>query len=245
MMIAGHFFAIDIIAAAAFFLFCCQSVMGASNKIEAPKDPGQAFALAFNVDPANVKEVSQIPLGDDSTVSLILLGIYKDAETYQAGLITIYTEQDKNYIGETIRLIPGDSIRFVDILDLKGVPKTIHLQRKMPAGNFDQKTIAGLKSPALLLNVTKESTPKMDTLFLTTIKRSPSILWQETVSSIYKEGGGYETIKMQLERGEGEYLAIRLIQTTRPHKGEKPYMPGPPLTRKFIIKDGTYQRIVK
>jgi len=244
-MIAGQSFAIDIIAAAAFFLFSCQSAIAASNKIEAPNDPVQAFALAFNVDPANVKEVSQIPLGDDSTVSLILLGIYKDAETYQAGLITIYTQQDKNYFGESIRLIPGDSIRFVDILDLKGVPKTIHLQRKMPAGNIDQKTITDLKSPALLLNITKGSTPKKDTLFLTTISRSPLIIWQETVSSIYEDGGGYKTIRMQLEQGEGEYLEIRLIQTTRPHKGEKPYMPGPPLTRKFIIKDGTYQRSVK
>jgi len=245
MMIAGQSFAIDIIAAAALFLFSCQSAIAASNTIEAPKDPVDAFALAFNVNRANVKEVSQIPLGDDSTVSLILLGIYKDVKTYQAGLITIYTRQDKNYIGEVIRLIPGDSIRFVDILDLRGVPKTIHLQREMPAGNIDEKTISDLKSPALLLNITKESNPKEDTLFLTTIRRSPLIIWQETVSSIYKEGGGYRTIRMQLEQGEGEYLEIRLIQTTRPHKGEKPYMPGPPLTRKFIIKDGTYQRIVK
>lgn len=213
--------------------------------IEARKDPVDTFALAFNVGRADVKEVSQIPLVGDSAVSHILLGIYKDVETYQSGLITIYPQMDKNYIGEIIRLIPGDSIRFVDILDLKGDPRTVHLRRKNPAGNIDEKTISVMKSPALLFNIAKESTRREDTLVLTTISRSPLIIWQETVSSIYKDGGGYETIRMQLGQGEGDYLEIRLIQTTLPHKREKPYMPGPPLTRKFIIKDGTYQRIEK
>ncbi|MEW6602220.1 MAG: hypothetical protein AB1499_14700 [Nitrospirota bacterium] len=238
-------FPVFILSAAALFLFSCFADRGASGETEAPADPLDAFALAFNISRADVKEVGKISFGDTGTVSAILFGIYMDKEKYQSGLVTIYPRLNKNYIGEVIKLIPGDSIHFQGILDIKGVPGIVDLSRKKPADTIDGKAGSGMKSPALLLNISKESPLAEDTLFLISVNRSPSVLWQETIRSIRADGGGYKTIRMQLEQGEDEYLAVRLIQTTLPGKGAAPYRPGPPLSRIFKIKDGTYQRFTK
>jgi len=222
----------------------CQ-VTAASQMIEAPKNPVDAFALAYTVDRMKVKGVYQIPLTQTGAVSSILIGLYPDAGKYWAGLVPICYQENKYYFGDALRLLPAESIQLLDIVDLKGIPRTIDLNRNLLAENISETIVSIQKSPALLLRVTKNSTLKQEILILTTIGPSPRMLWRETIRSIRQDGGGYDTLRMQLIQGAGEYLEITLVQTTLPGKGEKPYRPGPPRRLRFVMTDGSYQLNMK
>jgi hypothetical protein len=219
--------------------------MAASQMIEAPKNSVDAFALAYNVDRMVVKGVNQIPLTPIGAVSSVLIGLYPDAGKYWAGLVSICYRQDKHYLGDALRLMPAEFIQLLDIVDLKGMPRTVDLNRNLLAENISETIVSIQKNPALLLRVTKNSTLKEEILILTTISPSPRMLWRETIRSIRQDGGGYDTLRMQLVQGAGEYLEIALTQTTLPGKGEKPYRPGPPRRLRFVMTDGSYQLNMK
>ncbi len=218
----------------------CQ-VMAASQMIEAPKNPVDAFALAYNVDRMDVKGVNQILLTPTGAVSSILIGLYLDAKKYWAGLVPICYQENKSYLGDALRLLPAEGIQLLDIVDLKGIPSTIDLNRNLLAENISETIVSKQKNPALLLRITKNSTLKQELLVLTTISPSIRVLWQETIRSIRQDGGGYDTLRMQLVQGAGEYLEIMLVQTTLPGKGDKPYRPGPPRRLRFVMTDGSFQ----
>lgn len=210
----------------------CQ-VTAASQMIEAPKNPVDAFALAYNVDRMDVKGVYQIPLTPRGTLSSILIGLYPDAGKYWAGLVPICFQQHKYYLGDALRLLPAEGIQLLDIVDLKGIPRTIDLNRNLLAENISEMIVSGQKSPALLLRVVKNSIVRQGVLVLISISPSPCMLWRETIRLIRQDGGGYDTLRMQLVQGAGEYLEIRLVRTTLPGKGEKPTRS----TKKTQIRD--------
>jgi hypothetical protein len=157
----------------------------------------------------------QVSMGTNGPVSNILLGLYGTAGKYQTGLISIYTREDRSYLGDSLGFISGESIRLIDVLDLGGASRTVNVHKVKLGDKFDidESTISVMKKPALLLCITRDEGRKEQILILASISPTPQLLWQETVTSIGEDGGGYSVVGMALEPGEDETLVIRLTGT--------------------------------
>jgi hypothetical protein len=70
------------------------------------------------------------------------------------------------------------------------------------------------------------------------------LAWRGELAMQSKNGGGFSTIN-QIElvaTEQGKPLALEFAQTSVPAPGDKPFRPGPPLSRHFEWKDGQYVR---
>jgi hypothetical protein len=223
----------------------CNPVTGLEQRHETLSNPISAFAEAFKVDRTSVKKIESIKFATSSEqpLSEILLGIYnKDGRLY-TGLVTVYGINNKTDFGEPLQLVIGDQFEAIDIVDLMGNPREVSLASSITTNQQGNIKLSDFKSPALLLRVGRNMAQRKDILILSTMNRSPFILWEETIGMINHDGGGYRTISMKLYKDINEFLNIELVQTTLPRKGASQFRPGPPLSLKYEMRDKSYKRI--
>jgi hypothetical protein len=72
----------------------------------------------------------------------------------------------------------------------------------------------------------------------------PKVIWRGELAMTREKGGGFTTLDgVELVAGEvGKPLALELAQTSLPSPNEKARKPSAPLHRRFVMKDGKYQR---
>jgi hypothetical protein len=72
----------------------------------------------------------------------------------------------------------------------------------------------------------------------------PKVIWRGELAMTREKGGGFMTLDgVELVAGEvGKPLALEFAQTSVPSPNEKARKPSAPLHRRFVMKDGTYQR---
>jgi hypothetical protein len=145
----------------------------------------------------------------------------------------------------TLDLGRADSVGLVTVVDLLGEPTRV-------------RDVAGESTSALEL----PASAKLPAAFVRTVQLDaadtrwerwavisieggkPKVIWRGEIAMTPAKGGGFATPDgVELAATEpGKPLALAFVQTTVPAPTNKRQVSAPGVRRRFVIKDGTYQR---
>lgn len=210
---------------------------------QAKRNPAELFAELMNTGREDVTDVCEIALLGAPGIAGALIGTYPAGGTRYAAAVPLYRENDALKPGAAEKLMPGNAIRLVGVVDLKGPPRQIDLTERPCPGARSAMEVSQFAVPALLLEVVYRSVNTQHNLIMLTIEQFPRVVWRQVIHSVAANGAGYETVQMRLEEMAGDTLGIALVQHALPGRDEDPYMPGPPLTLRFQMVGESYRRM--
>jgi hypothetical protein len=156
----------------------------------------------------------------------------------------------------TVALVPGctgcppellairnvDALQLLAVVDLGGTGGALPLAKDAAAVSAPRLR-AGLTHPAVLLLARRDwgGGDWQDEAILCGLIRPPRLLWREPIREHRPDGGGFETFAAELEPA-GPWSTIVLHQTTLPGAGDQPFMPGPPLTLRYVYDGDVYRK---
>lgn len=211
---------------------------------QAKRNPAELFAELMNVGREDVTDVCEIALLGASGIAGALIGTYPANGTRYAAAVLLYHENNALEPGAAEKLMRGNAIRLVGVVDLKGPSRQIDLAERPCPGARSAIQVSQFAAPALLLEVVYRSMNTQHNLIMLTIEQYPRVVWRQMIHSVAANGAGYETVQMRLdEMAGGDTLGIALVQHALPGRDEEPYMPGPPLTLRFQLVGESYRRM--
>lgn len=193
------------------------------------------FASAAHLPVAAVRSVSTLAwLGEDPATAL-WLGIAERADGPEALLIPVTSGS----VGAPLPIAAASALPFTLLLDLAR-PATIDLRDAA-----QRTTPAAAGRPALLVRsrLASPADGQQDQLTLIALAAPPRILWQEQVSRIDSDGGGFDSLELTIGKASRGWPRLQLLQTTLPAAGADAFMPGPPLLLDYRWQGQGYQRI--
>jgi hypothetical protein len=143
----------------------------------------------------------------------------------------------------TLDLGPADAAELLTLVDLRGEPTHVRSSATQPTLGLP----ASAKLPAALVRTTAADAANTRWERWTMISLEagrPKAIWRAEIEMRPDKGGGFTTPDgIELVATEaGQPLALELAQTSTPAPNDKPHPPAKPIRRRFVMKDGTYQR---
>ena len=145
----------------------------------------------------------------------------------------------------TLDLGRVDSVGLVAIVDLLGEPTRV---RDVPGQSTSALELpASAKLPAAFvrtIQVDAADTRWQRWAVISIESGKPKVIWRGEIAMTPAKGGGFATPDgVELVATEpGKPLALAFVQTTVAEPTNKRQLAAPAVRRRFVIKDGTYQR---
>ena len=140
---------------------------------------------------------------------------------------------------------PAEAASLIAVVDLLGEPTRV---RDAAADHAPAATLpASAKLPAVFVrtNQTDAANTKWERWAVVSLEGGrPKLIWRGEIAMTSANGSGFSTTDgVELVATEpGKPLALVFAQTSIPSPREKSRRPAPPVRRRFVVKDGTYQR---
>jgi hypothetical protein len=145
----------------------------------------------------------------------------------------------------TVDLGPAEAASVLVLVDLFGKPVHVRYAADSAAPSLELPGDTKLPAAFIRTQSTDAENTRWERWTLVSLEGGRAkVIWRGELAMTREKGGGFTTADgVELVAGEaGKPLALELAQTTVPGPNEKPHKPGAPLHRRFVMKDGTYQR---
>ena len=201
------------------------------------------LASALRLAPGALADVHAIPVPRGGPLRAIWLARHPSADPTDASptaTLALVPACD-GCSPELLAVSNVDAVRPLAVVDLGGTGGTLPL-----AADADPEPAPRLRAelahPALLLLARRDwgGGDWQDEAILCSLTLPPRLLWREPIREHRPDGGGFDTIAAELEPADARSTIV-LHQTTLPGAGDQPFMPGPPLTLRYVY-DGTVYR---
>jgi hypothetical protein len=202
------------------------------------------FAQALDVRTEAVRDFLLLDMPPGSALSVCWLGIVDAGEDSLATLVPVSNRDGRQCPGQPLRLTMATEFISVSVIDL-------HERTTMDLSQIPEKQPRVLQQcgrqsrPALLVRsrLQMDTSAKREHMVLCSLWDKPQLLLQEETSSLLPTGGGFESYELSLTPNDDGWPLISILQTTVPHSGEEPFMPGPPLLMRYRYDGEMYQRV--
>jgi hypothetical protein len=148
----------------------------------------------------------------------------------------------------TLDLGPADSADLIRVVDLRGEPMRVRSGDSSSDSNADPSSLPdSAKWPAAFVRTvaTDAANTRWERWAIVSLEGGRTkLLWRGELAMTPAKGGGFATSDgIELVATEpGQPLALVFAQTAIAAPSEKAHRPAQPLKRRFVVKDGTYQR---
>ncbi len=145
----------------------------------------------------------------------------------------------------TLDLGPADDAGLVAVVDLLGEPT--HLKSADALADHTASLPGSAKLPAVVVRTkaTDAASNRWERwTIVSLVDGRAKALWRGELAMMPEKGGGFSTTDgIELVATEpGKPLALVFAQTATPKPNEKAHPAAKPVSRRFVLKDGTYQR---
>jgi hypothetical protein len=145
----------------------------------------------------------------------------------------------------TLDLGPADDAGLVAVVDLLGEAR--HLSNADALADRTGSLPGSAKLPAAFVRTkaTDAASNRWERwTIVSLVEGRAKSIWRGELAMTPEKGGGFSTSDgIELVATQpGKPLALVFVQTTIPNPNEKAHPPSKPVTRRFVLKDGTYQR---
>ena len=145
----------------------------------------------------------------------------------------------------TLDLGPADAASVLVLVDLFGKPAHVRYASDATAPSLVLPGDAKLPAAFVRTQATDAANTRWERWTLVSLEGGRAkVIWSGELTMTREKGGGFTTLDgVELVAGEvGKPLTLELAQTSVPSPNEKARKPSAPLHRRFVMKDGTYQR---
>jgi hypothetical protein len=145
----------------------------------------------------------------------------------------------------TLDLGPADAASVLVLVDLYGKPAHVRYASDAAAASLVLPGDAKLPAAFVRTQATDAENTRWERWTLLSLEGGRAkVIWRGELAMTREKGGGFTTLDgVELVAGEaGRPLALELAQTSVPGPSEKARKPSAPLHRRFVMKDGMYQR---
>ncbi len=145
----------------------------------------------------------------------------------------------------SLDLGPADAAGLIAVVDLFGEPTRVRYATADTASAATLPASAKLPAAFVRTNQTDAANTKWERWAIVSLEGGRAkLLWRGEIAMTSAKGAGFSTPDgVELVATEpGKPLALVYAQTSIPGPGEKPRRPPPPVRRRFVVKDGMYQR---
>jgi hypothetical protein len=220
----------------------------ATDQMDQGSDAAAAFAAAAGIDAGDVRDLRVIPGPPSGDIQSLLLA-RSSAEDGTTGALVLVRRCPGAGPGacppEVLVIPDADALEPLAVLDLNVARQTLPLAEDASVA-ADLAVGAGAASPALLLRVRRDwgGGDWQHEAVLCSLDGPPRLLWRAPTHA-EGAGGGFTTFGAELVRSAavGGRPDIVLHQTTLPGPGEEPFMPGPPLTLRYVYDGEVYRQV--
>jgi hypothetical protein len=145
----------------------------------------------------------------------------------------------------TLDLGPADDTALVALVDLRGAPT--HLRNADALADRTGTLPGSAKLPAAFVRTkaTDAASNRWERwAIVSLVDGRAKLIWRGEIAMTAEKGGGFSTNDgVELVATEPDKpLALVFAQTAIPKPNEKAHLPGKPMPRRFVFKDGAYQR---
>ena len=145
----------------------------------------------------------------------------------------------------TLDLGPADDTELVALVDLLGEPT--HLRNADALAGRTGTLPGSAKLPAAFVRTkaTDAANSRWERwAIVSLVDGRAKLIWRGEIAMTPEKGGGFSTNDgVELVATEpNKPLALVLVQTAIPKPNEKAHPPGKQVSRRFVLKDGAYQR---
>jgi hypothetical protein len=144
----------------------------------------------------------------------------------------------------TVDLGPADA-GLVAVVDLLGEPTHLHNADALADRTGSLPGTAKLPAAVVRTKATDAANNRWERwAIVSLVEGRARVIWRGELAMTPEKGGGFTTNDgVELVATEpGKPLALVFAQTVVPKPNEKAHPPGKPVARRFVLKDGAYQR---
>jgi|SRR5580704_16160948 hypothetical protein len=141
----------------------------------------------------------------------------------------------------TLDLGAAEAVELLALVDLLGAPTRVR-------GVADVQALpVSAKLPAAFVRTSQldAADTRWERWAVITLEAGkPKLIWRGEIAMTTAKGGGFATsdgVEL-VATAPGQPLALAFAQVSVPEPNSKPHPAGPSIRRKFVLKDGTYQR---